>query len=91
MIFPVSGWINTTGSFLASAIPSEVLELCEEIFLLEEGCLSLLEDGAKAVVSGEDVLEEYALRFRQREKDPPGEPVLRQVVRRLGRLGRRWW
>ena len=51
----------------------------------QEGCLSLLEDGAKAVANGEDVLEEYALRFRQREKDPPREPVLRQVVRRLGR------
>ena len=41
--------------FLASAIPSEVLELCEEIFLLEEGCLSLPAP-ADELVRGADLL-----------------------------------
>lgn len=32
----------------------------------QEGCLSLLEDGAKAVDSGEEILAEYQLRFARR-------------------------
>lgn len=59
----------------------------------QEGCLSLLEDGAKEVSRGEHILEEYALRFSRRpgplEENPfqgifqeeaaPASPVLRPI------------
>ncbi len=52
------------------------------------GCTSLLQDGAKAVTCGEEILEEYALRFSPRKKEkkkvmqtrvPAAVPVLADI------------
>lgn len=43
------------------------------------GSRSLLEDGAKAVTCGEEILEEYALRFRNRKPENPFEGLFDHI------------